>query len=219
MSPAPRAPLATRTGLQWWDVAGNTTKRRSPAPGQPRVNGVPVLDLLLDNRRVPVVVRGHAVVIGRGDTCDVVVDNDGLSREHAKLVAARDGLVQLIDLESTNGTFVNGERVTATRLRARDEILFGPDVRGIFRYAANAEEPQGVLGRLTDRQLHVACLVAQGLTSAEIAHKLGLSVRTVESHLARVFRRVEARSRADLSRLVTEAGLVGLAQAPRSAQP
>ncbi|MEM6997221.1 MAG: FHA domain-containing protein [Myxococcota bacterium] len=187
-------------------MSGNTTKPRS-ADVKPRDAGVPVVDLVYDNRRVSVVIGRAAVVLGRGESADITVDNDGLSREHAKFVPAQDGVVQLVDLESTNGTFVNGERVTMQRLRERDVLLFGPDVRGAFRYAQPGEDVHGVLGRLTDRQLHVACLVAEGMTSAEIAAELGLSPRTVDSHLARIFRRVEARGRAELARLVTEAGL------------
>jgi len=194
-------------------VSGNTTKPRSPSTS-PEATGVPVVDLSFDKRRLTVVLRAPAVVMGRGDGCDVTLDNDGLSREHVKFVVAGDGAVQLVDLESTNGSFVNGERVTTARLRIRDVLLLGPDVRGVFRHAANAEEPQGVLGRLTDRQLHVACLVAEGLTSAEIGKELGLSARTIESHLARIFRRVQARGRAELARMVTEVGLPRFERAP-----
>ena len=194
-------------------MSGNTTKPRSPSTS-PEATGVPVVDLSFDKRRLTVVLRAPAVVMGRGDGCDVTLDNDGLSREHVKFVVAGDGAVQLVDLESTNGSFVNGERVTTARLRIRDVLLLGPDVRGVFRHAANAEEPQGVLGRLTDRQLHVACLVAEGLTSAEIGKELGLSARTIESHLARIFRRVQARGRAELARMVTEVGLPRFERAP-----
>lgn len=137
----------------------------------------------------------------------MTVDNDGLSREHAKLITARDGVVQLVDLESTNGTFVNGARIEAVVLREHDELLLGPDVHGRLVYAAPGDDPNGPLARLTPRQLRVACLVADGLTSQEIAAQLQLSVRTVDSHLARIFGRLQIRGRADLARLVTEAGL------------
>ena len=147
------------------------------------------------------------VVVGRGETADVVIDNDGLSREHAKLVPAHDGVVHLVDLESTNGTFVNGQRIEAVGLREHDELLLGPDVRGRLLYTAPGEDPRGPLARLTERQLRVACLVADGLTSQEIAEQLELSVRTVDSHLARIFGRLQIRGRAELARLVTEAGL------------
>ncbi len=187
-------------------MSGNTTKPRS-VDVKPRGAGVPVVDLVFDNRRVSVVVGRAPVVLGRGDSADVTIDNDGLSREHAKLVPSRDRVVHLVDLDSTNGTFVNGERIEMVQLRERDEVQLGPDVYGAFRYAQPGEDPHGVLGRLTDRQLHVACLVADGMTSAEVAGELGVSARTVDSHLARIFRRVGARGRAELARLVTEAGL------------
>jgi pSer/pThr/pTyr-binding forkhead associated (FHA) protein len=51
-------------------------------------------------------------VIGRSDDCDLVVRDPSVSREHAALHRRRDGWY-VADLESTNGTFVNGWRVSA----------------------------------------------------------------------------------------------------------
>src|SRR5207249_4852243 len=50
---------------------------------------------------------------------------------------------------------------------------------------------------LTPRELDVLRLVAGGETNAEIAHRLGLSVHTVERHAANVYRKIDARGRAD----------------------
>lgn len=153
-------------------------------------------------------------MLGRDERVEITIDNEGLSRRHAKFDVAHDGAVQLADLESTNGSFVNGERITVTRIREHDELQFGPEVRGALRYVAIGTDPRGALAPLTDRQLHVACLVADGLTSAEIGARLSLSARTVDSHLARIYRRLEIRGRADLTRLVTQAGLAKLGEAP-----
>ena len=195
-------------------MTGNTTKPRSPNPRR-RAPGVPVLDIAHDGQRRSIVLNVGPVVFGRGEAADVTVDNEGLSRLHAKFIVASDGAVQLVDLESTNGSFVNGESIAAVRLLEHDEVLLGPDLRASLRYVPDGQDPRGALGVLTDRQLHVACLVAEGLTSAEIAAQLGLSARTVDSHLGRIFRRLEVRGRAELTRLVTEAGLARLACAPR----
>ncbi|HEV2635660.1 MAG TPA: AAA family ATPase [Actinocrinis sp.] len=68
-----------------------------------------------------------------------------------------------------------------------------------------AEEPEPVdeLAALTKRERQVAILVAQGLTSRAIASRLKLSPRTVESHIARIYQKTGAPSRAALASLVT----------------
>ena len=52
------------------------------------------------------------LVIGRDDTCDLVLDDPKASRRHATLTTLPDGTTQLEDHNSTNGTYVNGHRTT-----------------------------------------------------------------------------------------------------------
>jgi len=66
-------------------------------------------------------------VIGRARECDLVIDSTQISRQHARLELDHDQVV-LIDLGSTNGSLVNGDRMTANqprRLRAGDKITLG----------------------------------------------------------------------------------------------
>jgi pSer/pThr/pTyr-binding forkhead associated (FHA) protein len=63
-------------------------------------------------------------VIGRAGTSDLVLDNQLVSRSHAVIETVGDA-VMLRDLQSHNGTFLNGERVTAVALRNGDEIRIG----------------------------------------------------------------------------------------------
>lgn len=64
------------------------------------------------------------LVIGRSRSCDVVVDHPEVSRRHARLVF-RDGSWFVQDLESMNGTTVNGTRVGRCRLLAGDRLVVG----------------------------------------------------------------------------------------------
>lgn len=64
------------------------------------------------------------ILIGRSAECDVLLDNAGVSRTHAKLLRQGDQVV-VVDLLSGNGTFVNGERVTQAKVAPTDNIGIG----------------------------------------------------------------------------------------------
>ena len=68
---------------------------------------------------------------------------------------------------------------------------------------------RGVRGSITMRQLQVLKLLAEGLTNAEIADRLVLSVRTVDSHVAAVFDKLGARNRRDATRRAANLGVLG----------
>jgi diguanylate cyclase (GGDEF)-like protein len=70
-------------------------------------------------------VREGTLVIGRGDGCDVRIDDDGVSRRQAQ-VHRGDGAIAIRDLDSRNGTFVNGQRIAGDApLCDGDRIQFG----------------------------------------------------------------------------------------------
>jgi hypothetical protein len=73
-------------------------------------------------RRIP--VSGAPIRIGRAPECELVLKDSRVSRRHARL-HARDGVLVLTDLGSTNGTRVNGHRVTEMVLGAGDRIEIG----------------------------------------------------------------------------------------------
>lgn len=64
------------------------------------------------------------VTIGRDATCEIVIENIGASRRHAQIEKTAEGYV-LSDLQSHNGTFVNGEKVFHHRLSDNDEFFIG----------------------------------------------------------------------------------------------
>ena len=64
------------------------------------------------------------MTIGRGESIDIRIASENVSRQHAKIVQKEQTFV-LEDLNSTNGTFVNTKKVTETTLRDGDLILIG----------------------------------------------------------------------------------------------
>jgi pSer/pThr/pTyr-binding forkhead associated (FHA) protein len=71
------------------------------------------------------------VVLGRSDETDVVIDDPYASEFHLRLVSQENGMM-LHDLGSTNGTYVNGRRVSApTELKRGDTIQVGKTVMEI----------------------------------------------------------------------------------------
>jgi DNA-binding NarL/FixJ family response regulator len=60
---------------------------------------------------------------------------------------------------------------------------------------------------LTNAELHVAALVAQGHTNREVAAQLFTTVKTVEAHLTRIYRKLGIRSRTQLARAVADGSL------------
>jgi hypothetical protein len=64
------------------------------------------------------------ITLGRSSSCQLVFDDDTVSRRHAALVS-RDGAWHVVDLGSSNGTYVNGRRVHDAEVRPGDELALG----------------------------------------------------------------------------------------------
>ena len=63
--------------------------------------------------------------VGRSTGADFIVDASLVSRVHCRLTASGDDTLEVRDMESTNGTLVNGERVEARMLVSGDRIQVG----------------------------------------------------------------------------------------------
>ncbi len=68
------------------------------------------------------------LVLGRAADADIVLNEERVSRRHAQVFISSEQQVEVEDLDSRNGTFVNGERVTRAELREGDRILVGASV-------------------------------------------------------------------------------------------
>ena len=102
-------------------------------------------------------VTNTPFVIGRADSCDLVLDNPLVSRSHAVFEAVGDALT-IRDLQSHNGTYVNGERIESVVLGNGDEVKIGGyQIRYLSQGGpiapAEALRLVTVPGRLTDIDL------------------------------------------------------------------
>jgi len=73
-------------------------------------------------------LAGGMIMIGRGADCQLILDDDYVSTRHARVVASPNG-IYVEDLGSTNGTYVNGQRITApTTITLADSVRIGKSV-------------------------------------------------------------------------------------------
>jgi pSer/pThr/pTyr-binding forkhead associated (FHA) protein len=71
------------------------------------------------------ILSGNMKTVGRATGADFILDAPLVSRVHCRLTALPDGSLEVHDLESTNGTFVNGARVETGRLSPGDRLGIG----------------------------------------------------------------------------------------------
>jgi pSer/pThr/pTyr-binding forkhead associated (FHA) protein len=94
---------------------------------------VPAITLLRESgdESVSQVFSKHEVMIGRGEDCDYVIDEEVVSSHHARLVF-RSSQWWVEDLRSTNGSYLNDERLdTATVIIKGDELRVGHQIISI----------------------------------------------------------------------------------------
>ena len=104
------------------------------------------------------------------------------------------------------------ELLNAIRIVAAGEALLAPSVtrRLIAHFAGQARTPARTppgLAELTEREREVLSLVAQGLSNAELAHMLHVSLPTAKTHVSRILTKLGARDRTQLVILAYQAGL------------
>lgn len=136
---APRPPAPTR----------QATRRETPTPA---LASLEVTRGPLSGTRFT--VTRPVCSIGRADNNDVVVDEDSVSASHATLLL-KAGVWYVLDLRSSNGTFVDGYRVAGERVLPDGATLSIGDVRMVFRHGFRMEDntrktnrPHGFLARL-----------------------------------------------------------------------
>ncbi|HYT99798.1 MAG TPA: FHA domain-containing protein [Gemmatimonadales bacterium] len=132
----PLAPAAPPPGAgeRLKDTLHGVEDAPRPSPGAPLASLL-VKSGALKNQRLP--VRTPVFNIGRADYNDIVFPDPSVSTTHAKL-QRREGVWVVVDLDSTNGTFVDGERVKGESPLAPGALLRFGDVQLVFEPSDDA---------------------------------------------------------------------------------
>jgi DNA-binding NarL/FixJ family response regulator len=109
----------------------------------------------------------------------------------------------LRDLGRTLRRVVDGERVIDPSL---DDVA----VLALGRFARQAREATTVLATLSPRETEILLLMGEGLTMHQIARRLGISPRTVETHATKLYRKLEVRTRVQAVARAASLGLMEL---------
>jgi len=139
------------------------------------------------------------IVIGRSSELDMVLVEDMVSRRHAK-ISVENGNIFLEDLGSTNGSFVNGEKISRTKLAEGDRILIGTsiikvvasdgsaslqDAKAKMDAAASSARPASAASTMTGSIAEVALPDLLQLFSA--SKKTGVLQITTESDVGSIY--------------------------------
>jgi DNA-binding CsgD family transcriptional regulator len=165
-----------------------------------------------------------------------------VSRHHARLYTTEEGLV-VDDLGSRNGVFVNQRRIGAATLLVHEDVI-GVGLHSLELIdGLQAHHPENLstlpppsppyglsdvaayqqdtfvarLDVLSAREIEVLELVVLGHSQKEMAERLHVSVKTIETHRTNISRKLGCRSRAELVSYAISAGLLSrVALAPRA---
>jgi hypothetical protein len=127
--PAPVAPAATEMPLPGFTITPASDDAPAPAvaaapvaaaAAAPVLHGAPATIVLPSGQRLA--VTAQALTIGRLPECTVVLNDPNVSRRHAEVRRGLHGTT-VVDLGSTNGTKVNGQRITAEHTLAAGDII------------------------------------------------------------------------------------------------
>ena len=104
------------------------------------------------------------------------------------------------------------ELISAIRAVSRGESVLQPSIaeKIMLRMSSQTENQQSMTDLLSEREFEVLRLAAKGLPNKEIARRLGLSIRTVHSHLANIFMKMQVGSRTEAVLQALRQGMITL---------
>jgi DNA-binding CsgD family transcriptional regulator len=154
-------------------------------------------------------------LVGRSRRCQLVVKDTTVSRQHAQITVCK-SQITITDLDSVNGTWVDGVRVHSAVLREGLMVKFG----AVLFVVVNPDQPfeevssdvathstpdrlseQASLkinGSLTPTEKRVCTLLLRGLAEKEVASRLRVSEHTIHNHVRNIYRTFDVHSHPEL---------------------
>lgn len=188
--------------------------------------------LQLDDREIELTAEAE-LLIGRATECGLRLKSGLVSRHHARIRSGEPAPI-LEDLGSRNGVWVNSTRIAMpTALRHGDLIAIGVESIRVLDQAvierpeylstlppapvalaaSDADAPDATTSRvrldaLSKRERDVLTLIVRGHTQREMATQLFVSVKTIETHRARLAEKLGCKTRTELVTYAIAAGLL-----------
>ena len=126
--PEPEPPVAAPPRPEPEALAKTQTFTLTSELAALRKGGKPILEIVLGPEKGRIVQLSKAKqILGRHSECDVLIRDSSISRRQARL-EQNGGAVSIVDLDSANGTWVNGVRIIKKTLSPGDEITLGETV-------------------------------------------------------------------------------------------
>jgi DNA-binding CsgD family transcriptional regulator len=184
----------------------------------------------------PIELAEGTLLVGRHSTCDLVLKHPSISRFHAE-VSVRGDSIHVRDLNSRNGTFLDGQRIEAADVYAGQRLNFGDlmfDVRPAgatkvmtdsaletpnLSHVATVPPDGGTPLPLSGAERRVFELLLLGLSEKEVATRLGVSPHTVHCHVRKIYKLLDVSSRPELLARYVRRGGGAAPGAPGPAPP
>jgi diguanylate cyclase (GGDEF)-like protein len=119
-------------------------------------------------------IEGSSIVLGRGSDADLRLDDPSVSRRHVRIAREPEGHYSVVDLDSTNGTFVGARRISHARLASGDHVQLGPSF--LLRFALIDPAEEELQAQLYESSIHDTLTKAYnrryllGRLAAEVSH-------------------------------------------------
>ena len=167
-------------------------------------------------------VVGQTYKIGRSSKCAYVLTNRSVSRVHAEVEVVTDKLI-VTDLNSRNGTFVEGERITKADLHAGQTVYFGavkfflvngdvpseleedtPSHASTYIVAGKKAPLSKRMAELTQTERAILDALMKGWSERKIASERCSSMHTVHNHIKAIYLKLQVHSRGELFALFVD---------------
>ncbi len=125
-----------------FDTDDKTQVRSSPSVARDPVRNQTACLIVISGKAVGKMFKigGAEMVIGRAQECQIQLEDDGVSRKHAKVTISQEGTIRIVDLASTNGTWCDGERIDTHVLRDGEKVQIGNSTILKFSYQDDLDE-------------------------------------------------------------------------------